>query len=89
LLVDCAILQRCVVWVWQIGVFAFALLLGCGTWLLIKTGTAAGLAIAAIGAVGLVSMWARHGRATRHAVATLIEALVAYVSGAWFWHRER
>jgi hypothetical protein len=76
-------------WTWTFAVFGLALMLVVGGWLVVATGSVLGFAIASVAGVALIGMWIWRARATKNALWTLIEALIAYVTGAWFWDRRQ
>jgi hypothetical protein len=73
-------------WIWTLGVFALVLMLVVGGWSVAVSGSVLGFAIALVASVALSVMWIWRARATKNALWTLIEALIEYVTGAWFWN---
>jgi hypothetical protein len=61
-------------------------MLVAGVWLVAVNGSIPGFVVASVAAVALSGMWIWRARATKNALWTLIEALIEYVTGAWFWN---
>ncbi len=73
---------------WQFCVLAVSVTLAGGMWLLATTGAVVGFALTVVGATVLTLLWLLRRRETKQAMWTVIQSCVAYVSGAWFWHRD-
>jgi NADH:ubiquinone oxidoreductase subunit 6 (subunit J) len=72
---------------WFACAFLLTILLVAGIWLLLASSfVGVMLVIAAI--VGLIGMAALRPRATTNALWTMLEGVIAYVTGAWFWYRD-
>ena len=73
---------------WQLATLTFTVALFIGIVILLTDGVIFGFMLAFVGIAGLIGMSVWRGRATKSALWKILEALGAYVTGAWFWWRE-
>ena len=73
---------------WQLATLTFTVVVVIGIVILLTNSVALGVVLTFVGLTGLIGMSAWRGRATKSALWKILEALGAYVTGAWFWWRE-
>lgn len=70
------------------GTLILAITLVVGVWVWLIMGSILGLGLAAGATVGLIGMATWRTQATKAALWMIVEGTIAYVTGAWFWHRD-